>query len=276
MAASTLYFTGGANNGTFMDANNWNTARDGSGSALAPGAGGAGDTLYIENTSQIINGAATGISIADMYLSFGGSLGSAGTPLAIVCTGTIRVRTSNGTHYIAATAAGTIATVSVQKTGTGKLYLAGSGAITTIYIGEGCDVDVGATAAVTTLKSAGKVEAAANATAFTTCEVASGSLVSYRGATTLNSSGSTTFKGLAAAITTLNVYKNGDHKHWSSSTITTSNVKPGGRATGKGSPYQFTVTNRESYGGGYNFLDSVNVTFTNPQIDIGEGAVSVI
>lgn len=277
MAASTLYWTGAAGDNAFMTAGNWNTARDGSGSSLAPGAGGAGDTLYIENTNAAISGAATGISIADMYLSFGGSLGTAGTPLTIVCTGTIRVRTSNGTHYIAATAAGTIATVSVQKTGTGKVYLGGTGAFTTIRVGPQCFVDIGSGCAVTTVKSAGVVDIANNTTDLTTLEVVDGTTTSLRPATTLNNGGGTSImKGLDAAVTTLNVWNKGKHYHWSSSTISTSNVKPGGFATAKGSAYQCTVTDRESYEGGFNFSDSVNVTFTNSAIVIGEGSQSVI
>lgn len=283
MSASTLFWTGGANNGTFSDANNWNTARDGSGSALAPGAGGAGDTLYIENTSQAINGADTGISIAAMYITFGGSVGTAGTPLRFQCTGTLTIRSSVGTHYIGATSATAIVTTNIQKTGTGKVYLSGPGTYTAIYAGASCRVDVSSNAAVTTIKSAAQeLDVAANATDLTTLEIAAGNANVYRPAVTANISGTLYTKGTDALITTSNVWKGGKLFCWSaaadgtSAAITTSNVKEGGYATSKGSPFRPVITNRESYGGGSNFADSTNAVFTNAAIDIGEGIPSVI
>ncbi len=271
MAASTLYWTGGANNGTFSDANNWNTARDGSGSALAPGAGGAGDTLYVEQTSQTINGADTGISILNMFVSFAGNIGTAAAPLRFTCTGTVTIASSGGTHYIAATSAATIANVAIRSTGVGKVWLSGPGAITTITVGESCQFDIASNTAVTSLFCASGVgDVAANGTAITTLTAGrSASITTYRGVTTLENEGTVKTLGNAAAITTAKTFGGGFLQHYSSSTITTSDVRSGGTATAKGSPNNATVTNRTTYQGGKNFIDSSNVTFTNTATVIG-------
>lgn len=282
MAASTLWWTGAANNGTPTDAANWNTARDGSGSNLAPGAGGAGDTLNIENTSQTINGADLGISIAAMNVSFGGNIGTAGTPLRFQCTGTVTIRSGTGTHYIGATAATAIVTTNIQRTGTGKVYLTGTGTYTTVYVGTNCNVDISSTAAVTTLKSAGVVEVAANATDLTLLEVGAGTVTCYRPSTLTKVAGTLITRGTDALQTAVEVWKGGKFYCWNGSAngtdaaVTTSSVKDGGYATSKGSQYQPVIVNRESWGGGSNFLDSTNATFTNSAINIGEGNQTVI
>ena len=71
-----------------------------------------------------------------------------------------------------------------------------------------------------------------------------------------------------AAITTANVFA-GKHVNWSAATITNSNVYPKGEATAKGSPYNCTVTNRKTFEGGKNYIDTTNVTFTNTATPIG-------
>lgn len=273
MSASTLYWTGGANDSSFMNSANWNTARDGSGSALAPGAGGAGDTLYIENGNQVINGATTGISVLNLFITFGGSVGSAATPLNIAVTGTLTVRTGAQNHYIAAVSAGTIVLADIKQTGTGKVFLAGPGAYTTINWGSNSQVDIGATTAVTTAQGSGGImTAAANATAFTTLTVAGGQVFTYRGATTANIGGSLTNLGTAAAITTANILPAGRHQNWSSSTVGRSVVYPGGVASSVGSPYQATITDRTTFEGAKNYYEAGNVTFTNAATVVGQQA----
>lgn len=265
---ATLYWTGGANNGTWTDANNWNPNRDGSGVAAAPA---GGDTLFIEQTNQTINGLDTGHQYASVTISFGGNIGSSASPVRFTATGTVTIRTTAGTHYLAATSAGTIVKVHVAQTGTGKVYLAGPGAITTLSVGGNAQWELAANCAVTTLETAGGSGLAlANGTAFTTANLYGGSVESYRGVTTATIAPLATLKtqGNAAAITTAIVL--GKHINWSSSTVANSNVGPQGEATAKGSPYACTVTDRKTFEGGKNYIDSPNVTFTNSAVPIGQ------
>lgn len=269
---ATRYWTGGANNGTFSDANNWNTARDGSGSSGAP----AGtDTLFIEAGNQTINGADTALAFAAVTISFGGNIGTGASPLRFTCTGTVTVRTTGGNHYLAVTSAGTIVKIHVAQTQGGKVYIAGPGAVTTLSAGASVQCDVSADCAITTLESAGGfVAIAANATAITTGNIFGGTVESYRGFTTVNVAGVGALLktiGNAAAITNANISV-GKHINWSSSTVANSNVGPGGEATAKSSPYACTITDRKTYEGGKNYIDSPNVTFTNSAVPIG-GAV---
>ena len=227
---ASKFWTGGANNGTWNDNNNWATSEGGASGAAFPD---DTDDVYVQATNQSINGLATGKAFASLTISFGGSIGTAGTPLTFTCTGPVTIRTSNGTHYLGATAAGTVVTVKVQKTGTGKVYLTGPGAYTTVYTAPATSVDISSSAAVTTLESAGITDAANNSTDFTTLIVNGGTTSSFRPATTVHASNCNLFmKGVDAAITTLNCWSGGKHYHFSSSTITTSNVYAGGFATG--------------------------------------------
>ena len=267
---ATLYWTGAADHSTFATAGNWNTQRDGGGSAASPG---AGDTLYIEATNDAIAGAATGITIANMYVTFGGSVGSAGTPLTIGVTGTMKFSTSNGTHYVAPRGAlssgNEIILLHIARTGGGKVYIGGTGGVTTLYTGPETQWDVGASVVVTTWEGDGVGNVAAG-TAFTTATQTGGLLATYRGATTMELSGTATTLGTAATVTTAKVLNGGQLNHWSSATITNCNVWPKGYATAKGSAYTGTVTNRKTYSGGRNFDDSSTIILTNDAIDIGQ------
>lgn len=277
MAASTLYWTGGAGDNAFMTAGNWNTQRDGAGSALAPGAGGAGDTLFIEDETATITGGVTGISVLNLTVSHLGGLGVAGTPLNIAVTGTLTIRTQAGSHYIAAVSAGTIATTSIQQTGPGKVWLSGPGAYTTVRVGSNCQVDISTNAAVTTLEqSGGVVEAAYNATVFTTATAAGGTLKTARGATTAYIIGTMKTLGAACVVTTahvhgkLIVHSTAISGATTVATIGTSICYPQGLATAEGSPYAAIVTDRKNYEGSKNFLNSPNITFTNSAVPIGQ------
>lgn len=259
---STWYWTGGANDNTFGTAANWNAARDGSGAAGPPI---GGDSIVIENTNQTINGVATGLSLVDVTISNGGNIGSAGTPLTMQITGTLTIRTSAGTHYIGATAATAIVTTQIKQTGSGKVYLTGPGTFTTILIGSNCQVDISTTAAFTTLKaSGGSTDIGNHATDITLLEVHGGSVRCRRPIVTAHITGNLISEGVDAAVTTANVYANGKHTNWTSSTVTTSDVRPGATASAKGSPYAATITNRTSYEGSKNYIDSGNVTAGAP------------
>lgn len=267
---ASRYWTGGANNGTWNDNNNWSDTEGGASGSTFPD-----DTndVFVQATNQAISGLATGKAFASLTVSFGGTLGTAATPLTFTCTGAVTIRTGTGTHYLAATAAGTIVTTNVRETGTGKVFLGGSGSYTTINVGSNCTVDLGSSAACTTFQQSGGASTIANHTTdLTTLTISGGSCDCIRPATTANVGGTLKTKGVDAAITTANVFPGGKLLHWSSSTIGTSVVYPGGTATAVGSPYVCTVTNRTSYEGSKNFIDSPNVTFTNAATVIGQQA----
>lgn len=268
------YWVGGANNGTWNDVNNWSASRGGAGGSSVPT---TGDSFWIEDTSQSIAGYAANVVFASGTVTFGGSLGDSSTSFTAGFTGTLTIRTSNGTHYIAPYGAlgsgNEIIAMNVQSTGNGKVYVGGSGGVTTLYAGPNTQVSVGASVVVTTYSGAGVTDAAANGTAITTANVAGGTLTCSRGITTANVAGTLVTKGNAAAVATANVFPDGVHTNLSSSTVTNSNVWPGGRASAKGSPYSLTVTNRISYEGSENYIDSANVTFTNSATIIGQQSV---
>ncbi len=255
---STFYWTGGANDNTWATAGNWNTVRDGSGTGGPPI---GGDTIVVDQTNQAINGAATALSYANVTIAFGGSIGSAGTPLTFVCPGTVTVRTQSANIYLGVTAAGTIVTLDVKSTGTGTCYLTGPGACTNVLWSTSANVDISANCAVTTAQGAGgRMTAAANATPFTTLDVGGGTVDTYRPITTANVQGKLTTKGNSCAVATVNVFSGGQHFNWTSSTVTASKVLPGGYASSISSPFQATVSARTNFEGSKNYVDCSNVT----------------
>jgi hypothetical protein len=266
---ASRYWTGGANNGTWNDVNNWSATEGGASGASVPT---TGDDVFVQATSQTIAGYTTAADYLSFTVNFAGNIGTAGSPLVFGTSGTMTVRTLSGTHYLSVTSGDTIGVLHVERTGTGKVYVAGPGAATTVRLGSNVACDIAADCAVTTLEEVGAVaDVAYNATAITTLKSVGGRITSNRSITTqyLGTNSSVVTKGVAA-VTTSEVL-GGKHTHWSSGTVTSSNVYAG-EATAKGSPYNFTVTNRKTGEGAKNFTDSSNATFTNTATPIG-GAV---
>ena len=264
---ASRYWTGGANNGTFSDTNNWSATEGGAGGASVPT---TGDSVFIQATSQTINGAATAADFAAVTINFAGQIGSPASPLVFGCSGTCTIRTSFGTHYISVTSGDTINVLHVERTGTGKVYVAGPGSVPAVRCGVAVQLDIATDCAVSTSFEAtgGSGDIASNGTAIPLINMSGGSYNISRSITAQNLGYNATVvtKG-SAAVTTSNVL-GGRHIHLSSGTIGASNVYAG-EATAKGSPYNFTCTDRKTGEGAKNFVDSSNVTFTNTATPIG-------
>ena len=241
---STRYFTGGANDGNFGTAGNWDTS-------TAPV---NGDTVIIGATNQNITaGLATGLTsiVLKITAGYGGSIGDASNSLTF--TGSLEYAGRGA--FAKFGSGGTISAGVFNHTG-GTAYVS-SGTWTSLTNGKG-NIDIAAAAVVTTAYNVGGVFTAGyNATAFTTFNN-SGMATISRACTTLNCKGGSVVSldnGTTTYISnaTVNVNNGAIYNKRSGGTDTTVTVDPGGvltiDGTSGGAAGTVTVTTLNEYGG---------------------------
>lgn len=275
----TTTWTGGANDGNWATAGNWTT----SGGSTPPG---AGDTVVINTTSQdITSGLATGISIANIYVTsgYGGKIGAPGTSLTTTAiTGVFQYGGSGAYCYFGCS--GTIAQLKCEHTGgtfyltTGTLGTSGS-AVAPQHINNTGALDIAA-AVVTTgsfIENLGGTVTMAGAIAGPTINQCGGSLtVKDRTAVTINAIAGFTSLQVAAATTAITVYPGAVVNDTASGTATIVYVFPRGTYSLGGSTAQTkTITNISVHSGGvakYLGIPGLTLVLTNPLVTYGSSA----
>lgn len=259
------YWTGGANDGNWSTAGNWNG-----------GVPVTGDDVFIEEGSQAITlGLSQGsVNLASLRISFSGSVGTSSTPLTIGCnSGTVSI-SGNGSFYKITAGTGGISKIIFNPKANCTFYLAG-GTTTTLETGDAGLVEIDGAAVVTNIFANGAgINIAYNATAVTALTNTRSNVATYRPVTTVTTGPSaiTSTWGTQATIGTSTVQPMGRLNHKSNGTITTSVVQPLGAADALGSTYSFTVTNRTNYNGyvrNFDHQETAKITFTNNAVANG-------
>ena len=247
---ATYYWTDADTN--MATASNWNTSRDGTGSA-APGADltSASHTFIIERGDRdLVCG--TAIKAVEFRVTSGSRnrIGAAGTP-ALVRATEMRFQ-GGGTSYIDVdNATGTtVATCNIRAVSTGGslLSITGTGGETVaqLDVGPNARVQVNSSVTVTTANNAGgnltlQGTSVTNGAPAVTTLISTGTTNLSRQVTTIDViSGTTTdfspplTGGLATAITTLRVATGGSYVDQNGKDITTATIYSGGTYDGSG------------------------------------------
>jgi len=264
MAERHMVFSNGT--ADWSSVNSWAASRGGATGQTVPA---DGDTVYVESATAASITAGldqSGIDLAALTIS--GPISADGLDIGV--SGTCRVRGVTSLRLIAD--GDGIDRLTVHTTGEGDGVTVTSGTVPIIDVGRNAKVTIGASAVVTTLNNDGMCEAASNATAFTTVKTGGGVLKSYRSAATVRVFAGHAIGLSAAAISTkLEVAPGGLYTHHAYGTIADVEVFPGGKATGKGGPYGFTVTTRTIHDGALCFDDTPSATLS-ATINLGENA----
>lgn len=239
-------WTGGANDGNWGTAGNWDTSGGGS----APPAN--GDNVFIDATSQNIIGGLTTIpatgSLGVLTISpgFKGTIGGGSSGSANIAAATVNISLGGGPVYLGT---GTRTRTNIDNTGRSTVFITG-GTNTTIATGKNASVEIGASATCNVLKGGGSIRAAYNATGFRTV-VISGLLTTARpiedngGAETCEvSQGGTvicTDTTTANACFNLKISGGGRWQHQAKGNIPTLTMYPDSQLDPYGGVYSFTV-----------------------------------
>jgi hypothetical protein len=170
----------------------------------------ANDVVYILVGNQVIN---TNLSALNVDLNavtigpnFTGSLGTPGASATIGCSGVARapfIIQSTGAYIYLAAGTASIDVLSVVSSA--NVWLTGGTTVeANLYLGT---VSIGSSGVVTTCNVSGASVEAIDGTVFTTVNNAGGSIVDYRGATTVNVGGTARYTAAVsdAAYTTVNI-----------------------------------------------------------------------
>lgn len=259
----------------------WNSTA--SWSATDGGATGAsvpvsGDTVYLIRGNATIPGQdLSAVVLANLYVSFTGTMGTAGSPFKIGLADGADSRFSgdHGDIYISPSIAANtpptpIGKLSFLGNGVGNVQVsAKSSAVGNIVCGPQCRVVFLSTFDGTfTVNALGSVEIQSNSTAAgSSCSIItqSGRTICARAANGIDILGGVvTVTGTGAVADDTIVYSGGVLNYQSTGTITNLVTYSGGIAQCAGAPGPFTVTNSTKWGGSSLFATSaVPITYTN-------------
>lgn len=268
------HWIGGTGTQLYTTVTNWSATDGGASVGAIPT---AGDDVFIQRgTSNIQGSDQSAVALATFRCTFGGTLGTSGTPLriAMAAPGTSFVSTFNmcgdyGDCYLAVTngSASGVAqfmgagNIVLSHTSAAGVYVFTSGRTTILPTFTGSCI-------IWNIGSSLQFDSAASA--LSSVINSAGSLSSARGITTLTCMGGITYMTGTAAVTTGHVHSGSVLAHQSSGTLGTVWAYPGGVATSAGSPIGFTVTTSYKWLGGSLFDNSpVAITYTNATIKIG-------
>ena len=204
MTARALQWTGAVDHATFNTPGNWNDLTNGgAASGTTPV---TGDTCNIVDTGDLINAGLSQSSVVLAALNIGanytGQLGPGGSPLII--SATMLTYLARAAYCAVTAGSSNITTAIIQGAGT---FTASGGTWTTFSCGPNGVAYLTASSTIVNYKGDGGGARADAGTAFTTCKVGAGSLVSARGLGTGYVAGSGTLLQtiLAAASTSIDV-----------------------------------------------------------------------
>lgn len=270
---------------TWNSTASWSATDGGSSGASIPV---SGDTVFLlRGTATIPGQDLSAVVLANLYVSFQGTMGSLGNPFKIGLADGADSRFS-GDHgdiyispYIAAnTPPVALGKISFLGNGVGNVQVSGrSSAIGNIVCGPMCRVVFLSTFDGTFIVNAvGNVEIQYNSTA----AASSCSIVAQSGRTTCARAangidilgGVVTVTGTGAVADDTIVYSGGVLNYQSTGTITNLITYSGGIAQCAGAPGPFTVTNSTKWGGSSMFnTSSVVITYTNATREDSGGSV---
>lgn len=266
----SLYWTGGAGDGSWQTAGNWST-----GAIPVDGDDAIFDNGSIPCTAGLTGHAAGNDMLASLTItpSYMGYIGSGATPLTLAGGVTTLSCSGSGQFYKFSF---TSTTARLNTTLATTIYHAGGTWTNCYHSGSGGELKVESGVITNYYPTSRSIRCTADsATAFTILQGKIGKLTSARNITTLTDRGGMTIETTGTAAVTSGYIDSGSvWNHLSSGTITLLDVGPGASFPLTGAKKSFTIANTNLWQDGFLNLNpaGITVTYSNPIVYYGFNA----